>query len=45
MSAKEWIIAVLGTIVVGVVCAWIDARDQQILTTPEIQVHGHSRTN
>jgi hypothetical protein len=45
MSLKDWILAVIGTIAVGVICAWIDARDEQILTTPEIQVHGHSRTN
>ena len=45
MSLKEWILAVLGTIAVGVICAWIDNRDQQILIAPEIQVHGHSRTN
>jgi hypothetical protein len=45
MSIKEWILAVIGTIAVGAICYWIDARDQQILTTPEIQVHGHSSTN
>lgn len=45
MSLKEWILAVLGTILVGVVCAWIDAHDKTILTLPEITVHGHSSTN
>ena len=45
MSLKEWILAVIATIAIGVICAWIDARDQQILTTPEIIVHGHSSTN
>jgi hypothetical protein len=45
MSLKEWILAVIGTIAVGVICAWIDARDQLMLIAPEIQVHGHSRTN
>jgi len=45
MSPKEWILAVIGTIAVGVICAWIDARDQHIITINEIQVHGHSSTN
>jgi hypothetical protein len=45
MSPKEWIIAVLGTIAVGVICAWIDDRDHEILMLPEIQIHGHSRNN
>jgi hypothetical protein len=45
MNLKEWILAVLGTIAVGVICAWIDGRDHEILTTPEIEVHGHSSTN
>lgn len=45
MSPKEWILAVIATIAIGVICAWIDDRDQQILTTPEIIVHGHSSTN
>jgi hypothetical protein len=45
MSLKEWILAVVGTILVGVLCAWIDDHDRKILTLPEIQVHGHSSTN
>lgn len=45
MSPKEWLLAVLGTIAVGVICAVMDDRDRTILTLPEIQVHGHSRTN
>jgi hypothetical protein len=45
MSLKEWILAVIATIAIGVMCAWIDEHDRQILTLPEIQVHGHSSTN
>lgn len=45
MNLREWTLAVLGTILVGVVCAWVDEHDKTILTLPEIQVHGHSSTN
>jgi hypothetical protein len=45
MSLKEWILAVIATIAIGAMCAWIDEHDRQTLTTPEIQVHGHSSTN
>jgi hypothetical protein len=45
MSLREWILGILGTVAIGVICAWIDDRDQQILIAPEIQVHGHSRPN
>jgi hypothetical protein len=45
MSWQEWMLAVIGTIVVGILCYWFDDRDQLMLIAPEIQVHGHSRTN
>lgn len=45
MNWKEWILAVLGTILIGVVCAWIDDHDRKILTLPEIEIHGHSSIN
>ena len=45
MNLKEWILGVIGTIAVGVACAWIDAHDQQTLILPEIQIHGHDNTN
>lgn len=45
MNWKEWILAVIGTLVIGILCAELDERDREKLTLPEITVHGHSSTN
>lgn len=45
MNWTEWLLGVVATILVGVACYYIDARDRITLTTPEITVNGHSSTN
>ena len=46
MKWSECFLGVVGTILVGVACYYIDEHDRKItLTTPEITVHGHSSTN
>ena len=44
MKWTDYLLALIGTIAVGFICAWIDDRDQQLIL-PEIEVHGHSSTN
>jgi hypothetical protein len=45
MKWSDWFLGIIATLALGTICYLIDLNDKQVLTTPEIIVHGHSSAN
>lgn len=45
MKWSDWFLGIIATVALGVICYLTDLNDKQVLTTPEIIVHGYSSTN
>ena len=45
MKWTDWFLGLIATMALGAICYLADLNDKQVLTTPEIQVHGYSSAN